>query len=95
MNSTVSASLIGYLAVARACLANTRLPTTLNMRTNKDVIRMSCRPVATKSELENVTDLPRGFDCPVLINLNVAALVLLGGVVDQVHDDPYAEQQEP
>lgn len=86
---------IGYLAVARALLADRRLPTTLHMRTPEDVIRTSCRPGSTKRKLENVADLPRSFDSPVLIDLNIAALVLLGGVVDQVHDDSYAEQQEP
>jgi hypothetical protein len=45
--------------------------------------------------LEDVADMPRGFDRPVLVNLNVAALVLLGGVVDQIHDDPYAEHEQP
>jgi hypothetical protein len=37
--------------------------------------------------------MPRGFDRPVLVNLNEAALVLLGSVVDQRHDDPYAEHE--
>jgi hypothetical protein len=45
--------------------------------------------------LEDVADMPRGFDRPVLVNLNEAALVLLGSVVDQRHDDPYAEHEHP
>ena len=61
----------------------------------EDFLVTSRRPVATWSDLENVAYLPRGLDRPVLVDLNVATLVLLGGVVDQVHGDPYAEHEEP
>jgi hypothetical protein len=48
-----------------------------------------------RTALKDVAYLPRGFDRPVLVYLKVAALVLLGGVVDQIHDDPDAEHEEP
>ena len=72
---------MGYLAVAWAFLADSTLPTTLHMRTLEDVIRTSCRPGPTRRKQENVAYLPGGLDRPVLVNLKVAVLVLLGGAV--------------
>jgi hypothetical protein len=94
MDTTVGASLCSVSCCVRVFLGaeDFRQRCTCDP---EDFVVTSRRPVATWSDLENVAYLPRGLDRPVLVDLNVAALVLLCGGVDEIHDDPYAEQQEP